>query len=152
MRVGSSHTAGSDSLLTASTFFKTRTLYFSDAPLPESEFNGRLFGLGPVFAFPNAAPDPSRGGATLAEREDRGSVAASVAAAVANNAAGGANAGGAGPQGGPAGGAPPGTPGFAHTPASLQASALVNSMAAPQAYGSMAAAGGAFLRSAMGQR
>jgi CCR4-NOT transcription complex subunit 7/8 len=140
--VGTSHTAGSDSLLTASTFFKTRTLYFSDAPLPESEFNGRLFGLGPIFAFPNAAPDQTRGGATLAERDDRGSAALpghSTAPSAPSVSM---------PPGVGAGAAPPAPPGFG----GLQASALASSMAAPQAYGSMNAVGGAFLRGALGQR
>jgi CCR4-NOT transcription complex subunit 7/8 len=62
---------GSDSLLTARTFFKARGVYLNDGPVPETEFNGKLFGLGPIFAHPNAAPDQSRGGATIAEREDR---------------------------------------------------------------------------------
>jgi CCR4-NOT transcription complex subunit 7/8 len=136
MRVGTSHTAGSDSLLTASTFFKTRTLYFADGPLPESDFNGRLFGLGASLPSTNGTqpePTPLRGGATLAEREDRGSVAH-----------------------------PPGVNGAQPSQQQQQqqqgtfggiaASALANSMAAPQAYGSMAAAGGALLRGSLGQR
>lgn len=70
MRIGPSHQAGSDSLLTASTFFKMCELYFHDQ-LDYSEFNGKLYGLGDTFSQMNGLPDPGRGGATLAEREDR---------------------------------------------------------------------------------
>ena len=44
-RVGPMHTAGSDSLLTSSTFFKLRTVFF-DGRLDENKFRGVLFGLG----------------------------------------------------------------------------------------------------------
>ncbi|CAL1712732.1 unnamed protein product [Somion occarium] len=54
MRIGPSHQAGSDSLLTASTFFKMREIYFNDH-IDDAEYNGKLYGL-----------------ATIAEREDRG--------------------------------------------------------------------------------
>ncbi|KAI0269923.1 CAF1-domain-containing protein [Gloeopeniophorella convolvens] len=70
MRIGPSHQAGSDSLLTASTFFKMRELYFRDQ-LDHAEYNGKLYGLGETFSQTNGLPDPGRGGATLAEREDR---------------------------------------------------------------------------------
>ncbi|KAN0127319.1 CAF1 domain containing protein [Lactarius tabidus] len=70
MRIGPPHQAGSDSLLTASTFFKMRELYFRD--LADCvEFNGKLYGLGETFSHANGPPDPGRGGATPAEREDR---------------------------------------------------------------------------------
>ncbi|TDL17218.1 CAF1-domain-containing protein [Rickenella mellea] len=45
MRIGPSHQAGSDSLLTAATFFKMRELYFNDR-IDDSEYNGKLYGLG----------------------------------------------------------------------------------------------------------
>jgi len=70
MRIGPSHQAGSDSLLTASTFFKMRELYFIDQ-VDYIEFNGKLYGLGDTFSQMNGLPDPGRGGATPAEREDR---------------------------------------------------------------------------------
>lgn len=75
-RVGSSHQAGSDSLLTASTFFKMRDVYFSDPSQVasfDSEYSLKLYGLGQTFSVSNGLPDPGRGGATIAEREDRGS-------------------------------------------------------------------------------
>ncbi|KDQ62591.1 hypothetical protein JAAARDRAFT_171083 [Jaapia argillacea MUCL 33604] len=72
MRFGPSHQAGSDSLLTASTFFKMRELYFNDR-IDDVEYNGKLYGLGQTFSVPNGLPDPGRGGATIAERDDRGS-------------------------------------------------------------------------------
>lgn len=71
MRIGPSHQAGSDSLLTASTFFKMREIYFSDK-IDDAEYNGKLYGLGQTFALTNGT-EPVRGSAaTLAEREDRG--------------------------------------------------------------------------------
>jgi CCR4-NOT transcription complex subunit 7/8 len=72
MRIGPSHQAGSDSLLTASTFFKLREIYFSDH-IDDAEYNGKLYGLGQTFSLSNGMGDPGRGGATIAEREDRGS-------------------------------------------------------------------------------
>ena len=45
MRIGPSHQAGSDSLLTAATFFKMREIYFGDH-VDDSEYNGKLYGLG----------------------------------------------------------------------------------------------------------
>ncbi|KAH9011662.1 ribonuclease H-like domain-containing protein, partial [Lactarius pseudohatsudake] len=69
MRIGPPHQAGSDSLLTASTFFKMRELYFRATDC--AEFNGKLYGLGETFSHANGLPDPGRGGATPAEREDR---------------------------------------------------------------------------------
>ncbi|KAG5652817.1 hypothetical protein H0H81_003533 [Sphagnurus paluster] len=71
-RIGPSNQAGSDSLLTASTFFKTRELYFNDA-IDDVEYSGKLYGLGQTFTVSNGLTDPGRGGATIAEREDRGS-------------------------------------------------------------------------------
>ncbi|KIK97075.1 hypothetical protein PAXRUDRAFT_825323 [Paxillus rubicundulus Ve08.2h10] len=70
MRIGISHQAGSDSLLTASTFFKMRELYFNDE-VDDVEYNGKLYGLGQTFTVPNGITDTVRGGATIAEREDR---------------------------------------------------------------------------------
>jgi CCR4-NOT transcription complex subunit 7/8 len=70
MRIGTSHQAGSDSLLTASTFFKMRELYFNDE-VDDVEYNGKLYGLGQTFTVPNGITDTVRGGATIAEREDR---------------------------------------------------------------------------------
>ncbi|KAH9851538.1 CAF1-domain-containing protein [Lenzites betulinus] len=71
MRIGPSHQAGSDSLLTASTFFKMREIYFADK-LDEPEFNGKLYGLGQTFTLQNGIAEAARAGAaTLAEREDR---------------------------------------------------------------------------------
>ena len=77
MRIGPSHQAGSDSLLTASTFFKMRELYFNDT-IDDAEYNGKLYGLGQTFTVQNGvAADTVRGSAaTIAEREDRGSAAA----------------------------------------------------------------------------
>lgn len=72
MRIGSSHQAGSDSLLTASTFFKMRELYFEDR-IDDAEYSGKLYGLGRTFTVSNGFTDPGRGGATIAERDDRGS-------------------------------------------------------------------------------
>lgn len=71
MRIGPSHQAGSDSLLTSSTFFKMREIYFHDQ-VDHEEYNGKLYGLGETFTVANGIPDPGRGGATIAEREDRG--------------------------------------------------------------------------------
>jgi CCR4-NOT transcription complex subunit 7/8 len=72
MRIGPSHQAGSDSLLTASTFFKMRELYFNDH-IDDAEYNGKLYGLGQTFSVLNGMADPGRGGATIAERDDRSS-------------------------------------------------------------------------------
>jgi len=72
MRIGPSHQAGSDSLLTASTFFKMRELYFNDT-IDDAEYNGKLYGLGQTFTVPNGITETVRGSAaTIAEREDRG--------------------------------------------------------------------------------
>lgn len=77
MRIGPSHQAGSDSLLTAATFFKMRELYFNDR-IDDSEYNGKLYGLGQTIpaALTNgqlALNDSSAGhglrsGVTIAER------------------------------------------------------------------------------------
>jgi len=77
MRIGTSHQAGSDSLLTASTFFKMRELYFSDE-VDDLEYNGKLYGLGQTFSVQNGFGDAVRGGATIAERDDRNVVAREV--------------------------------------------------------------------------
>ncbi|KAG6853569.1 hypothetical protein C0991_003165 [Blastosporella zonata] len=72
-RIGPTNQAGSDSLLTASTFFKIRELYFNDQ-INHAEYSGKLYGLGQTFTVSNGLTDASRSGATIAEREDRGSV------------------------------------------------------------------------------
>ncbi|KAF7314468.1 hypothetical protein MKEN_00919800 [Mycena kentingensis (nom. inval.)] len=68
MRIGPSHQAGSDSLLTAATFFKMREIYFNDAV--DHDFSGKLYGLGQTV---NGYGEPTSrsGAATLAEREER---------------------------------------------------------------------------------
>lgn len=73
MRIGTSHQTGSDSLLVTSTFFKMREIYFDDH-IDDVEYSGKLYGLGQTFSLTNGLTDPARGGATIAEREDRGSV------------------------------------------------------------------------------
>jgi CCR4-NOT transcription complex subunit 7/8 len=83
MRIGPSHQAGSDSLLTASTFFKMRELYFQDL-FDLTDYNGKLYGLGETFSQTNGPPDPGRGGATPAEREDRRVDGTSASSAVQN--------------------------------------------------------------------
>jgi len=72
LRIGTSQQAGSDSLLTSSTFFKMRELYFDDH-IDDDEYCGKLYGLGQTFSMSNGLTDPTRGGATIAERDDRGS-------------------------------------------------------------------------------
>lgn len=69
-RIGNSHTAGSDSLLTANTFFEMRKIYFQDK-IDDREYSGKLYGFGSTFPLMNGL-DTGRGGVTLAEREDRG--------------------------------------------------------------------------------
>ncbi|KAL9710923.1 CCR4-NOT core DEDD RNase subunit [Leucoagaricus gongylophorus] len=73
IRHGTSHQAGSDSLLTSQTFFKLREVYFNDQ-IDDNECSGKLYGLGQTFSVINGLTDPSRGGATIAERDDRGSI------------------------------------------------------------------------------
>ncbi|KAI5114614.1 hypothetical protein M0805_004748, partial [Coniferiporia weirii] len=79
MRIGPSHQAGSDSLLTAATFFKMRELYFNDQ-IDDGEYNGKLYGLGKTVLTTNGTLDTQsalgigmalglRSGATIAERE-----------------------------------------------------------------------------------
>jgi CCR4-NOT transcription complex subunit 7/8 len=46
-RIGTSHQAGSDSLLTAATFFKLKESYFSTG-FDEPAYKGHLYGLGPT--------------------------------------------------------------------------------------------------------
>ena len=72
LRIAATQQAGSDSLLTASTFFKMREIYFNDQ-IDDAEYSGKLYGLGQTFAISNGLTDPTRGGATIAERDDRGS-------------------------------------------------------------------------------
>jgi CCR4-NOT transcription complex subunit 7/8 len=127
MRIGSSHQAGSDSLLTASTFFKMRELYFNDQ-IDDAEYNGKLYGLGQTFSVSNGMADPGRGGATIAERDDRSSLREN------HNQTPGAGTGqnqGAGMGIGP-----------------LPTPTLVGSMQTPGSYGPMGANGG-YLRSTM---
>jgi len=64
MRIGPSHQAGSDSLLTAAIFFKMREQFFQDR-INEDEYNGLLYGLGSTYSNGEAG----RAGVTLAERE-----------------------------------------------------------------------------------
>ncbi|KAI0081552.1 CAF1-domain-containing protein [Panus rudis PR-1116 ss-1] len=73
MREGNIHQAGSDSLLTATTFFKMRELYFNDK-IDDAEYNGKLYGLGQTFTVSNGIAESAVRGsaATIAEREDRG--------------------------------------------------------------------------------
>jgi len=86
LRIGTSHQAGSDSLLTASVFFKMRELFFEDQ-IDDDEYSGKLYGLGQTFTSPNGMVDPGRNGATIAEREDRAVPLANAAANVAAAAA-----------------------------------------------------------------
>lgn len=72
LRIVATQQAGSDSLLTSSTFFKMREIYFNDQ-IDDAEYSGKLYGLGQTFAISNGLTDPTRGGATIAERDDRGS-------------------------------------------------------------------------------
>jgi len=72
LRIAATQQAGSDSLLTSSTFFKMREIYFNDQ-IDDTEYSGKLYGLGQTFAISNGLTDPTRGGATIAERDDRGS-------------------------------------------------------------------------------
>jgi len=44
-RIGPQHQAGSDSLLTAATFFKIKKIFFDDT-IDDDKFMGVLFGLG----------------------------------------------------------------------------------------------------------
>jgi CCR4-NOT transcription complex subunit 7/8 len=83
MRIEQSHQAGSDSLLTAPTFFKMLDLYFHDE-VDYSDFNGKLYGLGNTFSQLNGLPDPGHGGATPIEREDRRADGPSAASAAAS--------------------------------------------------------------------
>jgi len=66
MRIGPSHQAGSDSLLTASIFFKMREQYFEDQ-IPEKDYSGLLYGLGGTYT--NGETGSGRAGVTLAEPE-----------------------------------------------------------------------------------
>jgi CCR4-NOT transcription complex subunit 7/8 len=49
-----------------------RELYFNDH-IDDAEYNGKLYGLGQTFSILNGMADPGRGGATIAERDDRSS-------------------------------------------------------------------------------
>ncbi|EJD45684.1 CAF1-domain-containing protein [Auricularia subglabra TFB-10046 SS5] len=66
MRIGPSHQAGSDSLLTASTFFKMREIYFNDK-IDDEAYSGVLYGLGQTYM--NGID--GKGALTMAEREPR---------------------------------------------------------------------------------
>jgi len=81
MRIGPSHQAGSDSLLTASTFFKMREIYFGDK-IDDDMYSGHLYGLGQ--SYMNGISDPVKGGITMAER-DRGSLPTPTMAAFATS-------------------------------------------------------------------
>lgn len=67
MRIGPSHQAGSDSLLTAATFFKMRELYFNDK-IDDDMYSGHLYGLGQMY---NVGLNGDAKLLTLAEREPR---------------------------------------------------------------------------------
>lgn len=70
VRIGPIHQAGSDSLLTASVYFKMRELYSED--LDEAEYNGKLYGLGKTaLQLTNGTYDTQygRSAITSAERE-----------------------------------------------------------------------------------
>ena len=49
-----------------------REQYFNDC-IDDAEYNGKLYGLGQTFSILNGMADPGRGGATIAERDDRSS-------------------------------------------------------------------------------
>lgn len=57
-RIGREHQAGSDSLLTAATFFKMRSLFFENS-IDDDKYMGVLFGLGQHLPKP-AAIEPAR--------------------------------------------------------------------------------------------
>jgi len=72
-RAGLPQQAGSgvDSWLAAAVFWRTRELYFPDG-IADSEFNGKLYGLGQTSTPTSALTDhAARAGMTMAEREDR---------------------------------------------------------------------------------
>lgn len=98
-RIGPAHQAGSDSLLTASTFFKMRDLYFSKDSINDNEYNLKLYGFGKAFANTSGIAEPGRGGATLAEREDRAVVGATIVRELHNQTPGTQNGSGI-PMGG----------------------------------------------------
>lgn len=50
-----------------------RELYFNNH-IDDAEYSGKLYGLGQTFTGSNGMTDPGRGGATIAEREDRNSI------------------------------------------------------------------------------
>lgn len=125
-RVGISHQAGSDSLLTSSAFFKMVETFFQDG-FDESEYNGKLYGLGKTFTVMNGSlslADSGRpGAATLAEREDRNPSREMQASA-------------------------------SQTPSVAMAMAMptIPSQIAPTAYGPMGANGPPYLRTSLGGR
>lgn len=61
MRIGPTNQTGSDSLLTAATFFKIRELYFNDQEV-DDEYNGKLYGLGQTALAALAAASSSTNG------------------------------------------------------------------------------------------
>jgi hypothetical protein len=126
--------AGADSLVTASMFFKTLSLYFDGALPADAAYNGKLFGLNELATGAGGAP--TRGAATAAEREDRALPGPGASHAHSLGAHGAQAALGSGLSGLVGlGQAPPGLGG----------------MGAQGQYASMGA-NGAYLRSALGQR
>ncbi|KAK7469362.1 CCR4-NOT core DEDD RNase subunit [Stygiomarasmius scandens] len=69
-RIGNSHQAGSDSLLTSSAFFKMCEIYFPDG-FEHDDLNLKLYGFGQTFSNMTGLADAGRTGFTVAEREDR---------------------------------------------------------------------------------
>lgn len=70
MRIGTPQ-AGSDSLLTAATFFKMREIYFGDK-LDDEQFSGTLYGLGTSSTNGTLSSETDRTGATTAAERERG--------------------------------------------------------------------------------
>ena len=47
-----------------------REIYFNNQ-IDDSEYSGKLYGLGQTFNLVNGYADPTRGGTTIAEKDDR---------------------------------------------------------------------------------